>query len=108
MKKTVSTGKAQADSLDALVKQLRRLGVRRYRHGALEVEFWAPVGPKASVKYNPKDMKQTLAALGLANDPADKCACGHSLSNEHNDCGCLLGCDTAVCASTETDATKES
>ena len=102
MPKTSSTSSALA----ALVKELRRHGIRRYRQGSLELEFWSPAAPRANVKFNPKDLKSTMAALGLTNDPADKCVCGHSLSTEHNACGCLLGCEVAVCVSTEAAAKK--
>ena len=98
--------KSSAGSLDKIAQDCRRLGIRRLRVGDVEVEFW-PAAPTPTKPLTKKEVDEVAKAFGVGNDPEDRCACGHSMATEHNDCGCLLGCDLALCATTEGGAKEK-
>jgi hypothetical protein len=67
--------------------------VRRVRLGEFEFEL----DPSA---FAPAPMPVDRLKDMMADSKDDQCACGHSLSTEHNQQGCLHGCDVEKCVST--------
>jgi hypothetical protein len=74
-------------SLEAVVQLAVQYRAVRVKLGDIEVELH----PSAFAA-------PPTAASDKADVINDVCRCGHSLSVEHNETGCLLGCPESVCA----------
>lgn len=80
---------------------IRRLVYRELDGVELEVELEPPAAPPPI--FFPVSIEQQVKTMQEGADP-DRCPCGHSISVEHNDLGCLLGCSNSLCASATTEA----
>lgn len=86
------------ESLAVILPKLRAMGVKTFKStGAdFDVEFF-PTMPAAD--ESPMAPKTMLLGSSLE----EKCPCGHGLETEHNELGCLHGCEMTTCAKSKTE-----
>lgn len=77
-------------SLAALLRTLLSFGVRTFEGHGISVEFNDPA--PANVWASP----EKPAVIDDRPKPDPSCTCGHALT-EHNESGCILGCDIETC-----------
>lgn len=68
-------------------------------HALVRFEYEGPEG-RYVMERHPSAFAPPVADAEPQRD-ADRCACGHSLSVEHADGGCMHGCDVDTCNKTE-------